>query len=138
MAEAEEIDVRTAHAMWEAGDLIIDVRLPEEYANGHIAGAVNIPLRALIHAMDDLPAGPLITVCSMGNRSRRAADQLARQGRTAFSVRGGTKQWAATGYPVVADLADRSLADRSQADRALGIGRRVAQVWSGIWHRIRI
>jgi rhodanese-related sulfurtransferase len=98
---AEEIDVTTAHAMARSGDVIVDVRLPEEYASGHVAGAVNIPLRELPVRIDELPEGPIVTVCSMGNRSPKGAHTLARFGRTAFSVRGGTKACAAAGLPVV-------------------------------------
>ncbi|AYY15124.1 rhodanese-like domain-containing protein [Actinobacteria bacterium YIM 96077] len=86
--------------MWRAGDLVIDVRLPEEYASGHIAGAINIPLRELPTRLRDLPAGQVITVCSTGIRSRRGAETVARLGRTAFTVRGGTKAWTAAGYPI--------------------------------------
>ncbi|NEE00913.1 rhodanese-like domain-containing protein [Phytoactinopolyspora halotolerans] len=88
--------------MWQAGDLMVDVRLPEEYAAGHIAGAVNIPIRDLPVRQSELPGGQIITVCSTGNRSRRAATTLAALGRTSCSLRGGTKAWAAAGHPVVA------------------------------------
>jgi rhodanese-related sulfurtransferase len=98
---AEEIEVATAHAMWQAGDVIVDVRLHEEFAGGHVAGAVNIPLRELAVRERELPAGQVITVCSTGIRSRRGAATLARAGRTSFSLRGGTKAWAAAGHPVV-------------------------------------
>ena len=40
---AERIDVVTAHEMWRAGDTVIDVRTADEYARGHIAGALNVP-----------------------------------------------------------------------------------------------
>lgn len=100
----EEVDLPTAYAMWEAGDLIVDVRTRAEYAAGHIAGAVNVPLRELTARERELPAGQVVAVCSMGYRSLRGAHALARLGRTAFSLRGGTKAWAAAGHPVVRDL----------------------------------
>lgn len=97
----EEIDVPTAHAMWQAGDLIIDVRLPEEYAAGHVAGAWNVPLRNLPARAQNLPPGQIVTVCSTGIRSLQGAEMLSRLGRAAFSVRGGTKAWASAGHPLV-------------------------------------
>ncbi|NED97666.1 rhodanese-like domain-containing protein [Phytoactinopolyspora alkaliphila] len=87
--------------MWMAGDLIVDVRSPEEFAAGHVAGAVNIPLRELAVREGELPRGQVVTVCSTGIRSLRGATALARTGRTSFSLRGGTKAWAAAGHPVV-------------------------------------
>lgn len=102
MAVAEEIDVEVAYAMWRAGDLVVDVRTQQEYAHGHIAGAVNIPLDLIPVRTAELPPGQVIAVCSLGNRSRRGADAFARAGRDAFTMRGGTKAWAAAGLPVVA------------------------------------
>lgn len=101
MAAAEEIDVEVAHAMWSAGDLVVDVRLPEEYAHGHIAGAINVPLDRIPVRAAELPPGQVIAVCSLGNRSRRGAEAFARAGRTAFSMRGGTKAWARAGWAIV-------------------------------------
>lgn len=97
--DAEDVDVPTAHGMWQAGDQFVDVRSPEEYAAGHIAGALNIPLRDLPVRQHELAPGQIVTVCSTGVRSRRGADLLVRFGRTAFSLAGGTKAWAAAGHP---------------------------------------
>ena len=101
MAMAEEIDVDVARAMWDVGDLVVDVRTPEEYAHGHIGGAINVPLDRIPVRATELPPGQVIAVCSMGNRSRRGAEAFARAGRTAFSMRGGTKEWARAGLPIV-------------------------------------
>lgn len=99
-AEFETVDVPTAEAMWRAGDLVVDVRMAEEYASGHIAGAVHVPLDRIAFQLPTLPPGQVIAVCSMGNRSRRGAETFARLGRTAFSLRGGTKAWEAAGLPI--------------------------------------
>ena len=98
---AERIDVDTAREMWRAGDTVIDVRTPDEYALGHIAGAVNVPIDTLPKGADALPAGPVITACGSGGRAGRAADLLDLAGRTAFTIAGGTKAWQAAGLPVV-------------------------------------
>ncbi|HVX47665.1 MAG TPA: rhodanese-like domain-containing protein [Mycobacteriales bacterium] len=95
---AERIEVAVAREMWAAGDLVVDVRLPEEYALGHIPGAINVPVDRL--PGHELPPGSILTVCSMGNRSWRAAQLLATAGREALSIQGGTKAWAAAGFPV--------------------------------------
>jgi rhodanese-related sulfurtransferase len=57
---------------------VIDVREPMEYAGGHIAGSLNVPLSRITQA--DLPQGPLVLVCQSGNRSARALHQLLQQG----------------------------------------------------------
>ena len=97
---AEHIEVAVARALWDAGDPIVDVRLPEEYVLGHLPGAINIPIDELPFRTGELGDGQVITVCSMGNRSWRAAEALARAGRTALSLSGGTKAWAAAGLPI--------------------------------------
>jgi rhodanese-related sulfurtransferase len=86
--------------MMRAGDTIIDVRTPAEYANGHIAGALNVPIELLAKLASGLPDGAIITACSMGGRGGRAADLLDAAGRTAFTIDGGTKAWQAAGFPI--------------------------------------
>jgi rhodanese-related sulfurtransferase len=98
---AESIDITTAYEMWCLGDPVIDVRTPEEYSLGHIAGALHVPLDALSARRAELPPGPIITACSYGRRASRAADLLTVAGRSAFSLRGGTKAWQAAGLPIV-------------------------------------
>jgi rhodanese-related sulfurtransferase len=98
---AEPIDVQTAFEMWRAGDTVIDVRSPSEYAQGHIAGALNVPIETLPLAAARLPAGPVIAACSLGRRGGRAAELLDLAGRTSFSIIGGTKAWQAAGLPVL-------------------------------------
>ena len=98
---AEVIDIETAREMWRLGDTVIDVRTPSEYASGHIAGAINIPIETLPTGADALPDGQILTACGSGGRAGRAANLLLLSGRTAFSIEGGTKAWQAAGLPVV-------------------------------------
>jgi rhodanese-related sulfurtransferase len=75
---------------------IVDVRSPEEFAAGHVDGAVNIPLDALATRAAELPRDALVvTVCGKGGgRSAQAADQLRARGLTsARSLCGGTEAW---------------------------------------------
>ena len=54
---------------------IIDVREPDEFAAGHIEGAVNIPLRAVGHSIDQLPDGkttPILVYCHSQKRATHA------------------------------------------------------------------
>jgi rhodanese-related sulfurtransferase len=100
LVAAERVDVRTAAEMWRCGDLIIDVRTPEEYATGHIAGALNVPIQSLPLAARDLPPGPVLTACSRGGRASRAADLLDLDGRSAFVIDGGTVAWEGARLPI--------------------------------------
>ncbi|HNB81858.1 MAG TPA: rhodanese-like domain-containing protein [Chitinophagaceae bacterium] len=53
---------------------IIDVRTPEEFMGGHVAGSINIPLQELESRIDEIKSypQPLLLCCASGNRSARA------------------------------------------------------------------
>ena len=61
---------------------IIDVRTPEEFAQGHFPGAVNIPLNQVAERIDELKAieKPIIAYCRSGNRSGMAVSIMKYNG----------------------------------------------------------
>ncbi len=75
--------------------LVLDVREPEEYAGGHVPGAVNLPQAELAARLDEVPRDrPLLLVCRSGARSQRAAQFLRQVGfEQVMNVRGGTEAW---------------------------------------------
>lgn len=76
--------------------VVIDVRSPEEFASGHVEGALNIPLHRLRAGVEDLePDVPVVTVCGKGGgRSDRAARLLLELGwADARPLSGGTVGW---------------------------------------------
>ena len=79
---------------------VVDVREPMEYAGGHIAGSLNVPLSRLAQA--DLPQGPLVLVCQSGNRSRQGCNQLLQSGHTdpLAELAGGIPAWQQAGLPL--------------------------------------
>ncbi|HEY9328694.1 MAG TPA: rhodanese-like domain-containing protein [Streptomyces sp.] len=84
------------------GAFVIDVREFDEYATGHVPGALSLPLPALGAALGELPADrPVHVICASGNRSAWAAEHLAGFGVDAVSVVGGTAGWARTGRPLL-------------------------------------
>lgn len=78
---------------------IVDARSADEYAAGHVPGAVNLPQAELASRLGELPRDrALLLVCQAGARSLRAAQFLAQVGFTRVTnVRGGTGAWAAAG-----------------------------------------
>lgn len=92
---------RAEYAQTDAPHLLVDVRTPEEFATGHIAGAVNISLQSLPQRMDSLPKDqPIVLYCRSGNRSNTAAQMLARAGYTQVYDLGGIIDWRAQGLPL--------------------------------------
>lgn len=75
---------------------IVDVRSPEEFAAGHVDGAINIPAAELASRAGELDGNAsIITVCNLGGaRSCGAAEQLRALGHeSATPLRGGMRGW---------------------------------------------
>jgi len=82
--------------------VLIDVRSPEEFAEQHAKGAINIPLGELNDEADlpDDREAPLITICAVGQRSLIALLVLKSIGyRNVKNVAGGLNAWVAGGLP---------------------------------------
>ena len=102
-APAEEITYRqinmdAAITMMEeeSGYIILDVRTPEEFADKHIPGAINIPNETI--GTDEIPELPdkdqlILVYCRSGNRSKQASEKLAALGYTNIVEFGGINDW---------------------------------------------
>lgn len=85
----------------QSGYLIVDVRRPDEFAEGHIPGAINVPneviqtAEAAAELTDDLPDQNqmLLIYCRTGRRSREASGKLAKLGYTGVYDFGGITTW---------------------------------------------
>jgi rhodanese-related sulfurtransferase len=90
------------------GALLLDVREPEEYACGHIPGALNLPQADLASRLAEIPRDrPVYVACKGGFRSLRAAQFLAQSGiENVLSVKGGTDAWRAAGKPLAVGETD--------------------------------
>ena len=104
---AEMIRPNQLRARQEMGEgpLVLDVRSPEEFAAGHVPGAMNIPGDELPAHLETLPRSrPIIVYCNMqhpgDSRSERATMLLRRAGLDATTMAGGFPAWREAGYPV--------------------------------------
>ncbi|MEU0077598.1 rhodanese-like domain-containing protein [Micromonospora tulbaghiae] len=99
MQEVNLTDFAAAHA---DGAVVVDVREPFEYVEGHVPGARSVPLGQLAAVAGELPRSrPVYVICASGGRSLSAAQFLTRAGIDARSVAGGTGGWARSGRAVV-------------------------------------
>ena len=85
--------------------LVIDVRGAGEYADGHVQGAVNIPLGRLGKKLASIPREqPVVTYCNMHHRGEsrgeRAATMLREHGYHARALDGGYPAWKEQSFPV--------------------------------------
>jgi len=87
----------------DSAPLVLDVRGPGEFEDGHIENAVLLPLPELTTRLDDVPRVPrMIVHCKSGYRSVCAWSVLAANGIESVDVEGGFDAWADSGAPVVA------------------------------------
>lgn len=100
-----KITADDAKALMDSGSpTIVDVRTAQEYADGHIPGAINIPVESI---GSDKPAeladadAELIVYCRTGVRSKQASDKLVELGYQHVNDMGGIVDW--TGDKVTGD-----------------------------------
>ncbi len=83
---------------------LVDVREPDEWSAGHIAGAVHIPMGDLVTRLDEVPRGQdVVVVCRSGGRSAAVTSYLVQGGWQARNMTDGMLGWNARGRPMVSD-----------------------------------
>jgi len=109
----EAVGMETLNRRVQEGEVIVlDVRPPDEYAAGHIPGAVSIPIGELEQRLQELPAGQEIVAYCRGPYclfSRQAVERLRSHGLRACRMEEGVAEWEDRGFPVAAGESSRSL-----------------------------
>lgn len=95
-----EVAPEEARRRQDAGALLVDVREPAEWREGHAAQARPIPLGQLSEKLGTLPRDrEVLFICRSGNRSARATEAARVAGLSATNVSGGTAAWVRAGLP---------------------------------------
>ncbi|MGV9848938.1 rhodanese-like domain-containing protein [Streptomyces sp. NPDC003442] len=89
-----------------ADGLLLDVREDDEWAAGHVEGALHIPMGHVVARFDELTAAAgeghrVHVMCRVGGRSAQVTQYLVAQGLDAVNVDGGMLAWDAAGRPMV-------------------------------------
>ena len=86
------------------GALVLDIRKPDEFAQGHVNGAKHLPSDQILTAGDNFKRfkdKPVVVYCDSGSLAAAAVRQLNQQGFTkAFTLRGGFSGWRAENLPI--------------------------------------
>ena len=90
------VDEAVAIMASETNYIILDVRRPDEYAEGHIPGAINVPNETI--GTSEIPELPdksqlILVYCRSGRRSKEAAGKLVSLGYTNIVEFGGILDW---------------------------------------------
>lgn len=93
-------------SLWtRRGATLLDVREPQEYAQGQVPGSLNVPLGELLGRLGEI-RGPVVTVCASGSRAALAAEVLGYGGFAEVGrLLGGIQGYARHGYPLAGRLA---------------------------------
>lgn len=100
MSEFETVEVTGV----PAGAKVLDVREDYEWVEGHVAGAVHIPMGELPERLEELdPDEDTYVICRTGGRSAQVAGWLVGQGYTALNIAGGSGAWLEAGLPLASE-----------------------------------
>ena len=86
---------QTTELVNDLGDdlVVLDVRTEAEFHDGHVKGAINIPVEELVSRIQEVPEGkPMLIICRSGRRAAHAFDILRNAGHPAENL------WYLTGY----------------------------------------
>jgi glyoxylase-like metal-dependent hydrolase (beta-lactamase superfamily II)/rhodanese-related sulfurtransferase len=85
--------------------VVVDVREPWEFRQGHVPGAILMPLGQVASRVAELdPERPVAVICASGNRSQSAAALFGQKGfKTVYNVLGGTGGWMRSRLPISRD-----------------------------------
>lgn len=100
VSTVREMSVDELAASGWTQDRLVDVRSPEEFASGHVPGALNVPLDVVLAQPGRFGAEPVQLICQSGARSATAATAVEQAGTPAVSVTGGTAAWIQSGRTV--------------------------------------
>ena len=90
---SQKIAGQEAQLLVRGGAILLDVRSPSEFAEGHIQGATNIPVDDLHTRWQEVNATqPVVVYCRSGRRSARAAQFLSERGLSVHDL-GGMAAW---------------------------------------------
>lgn len=84
--------------------VLLDVRTPDEFAQGHIEGSTLIPLQTLesnLALLSDAKNKKIIVYCHSGNRSVAASRILVQNGFKPLNMKGGITAWTEAGFDLV-------------------------------------
>jgi rhodanese-related sulfurtransferase len=105
--QCREVPIENAQALVQTADVVIDVREADEYATGHLAGAINIPRGLLEFKLSGTPALEprdlnVVLYCKTSGRAALAAVAMQSMGYLhVVSIAGGIEAWMQAGMPVV-------------------------------------
>lgn len=94
VSRSGDISGEAARDLVAKGATLVDVRTTDEFAAGHVPGAINIPVQELAERKVEIDRkAPVVLYCRSGMRSKRAADMLKEAGFGDVHNLGAMSRW---------------------------------------------
>ena len=103
-SQFSEISITEFADLFNEQVFLIDVRETDEYLDGHVPGAIHIPLNEVPNRVEEFrnpQGGATYVICKAGGRSESACDYLAQTSLHVINIAGGTMGWIMQGHDVV-------------------------------------
>ena len=106
-----QMSVEDYVALPEGSVVLLDVREPEEWEDGHALEAVHVPMNSVPSTLAHAP-GPItpdtrvVVTCKAGGRSAQVTAWLVQQGYDAVNLEGGMLAWATAHRPMVSETGE--------------------------------
>lgn len=118
-----QVNARAARSLLDAGAVLLDVREPDEWQEGHAPDAIFVSMGEVQARRSELPRDKrVVVVCRSGGRSAAVTDALRAQGHDAVNLTGGMCAWTAAGLPVVRETGIATLDPGDAHRQALAQG----------------
>jgi DMSO/TMAO reductase YedYZ molybdopterin-dependent catalytic subunit/rhodanese-related sulfurtransferase/glyoxylase-like metal-dependent hydrolase (beta-lactamase superfamily II) len=118
-----QVSARVASTLIDMGAVLLDVREPDEWAEGRVPGALFVPMGDVQARLGELPADRrIVVVCRSGGRSRAITEALRAHGYDAVNLTGGMCAWTAAGLAVETEPAVSTLDPDQDGQQALELG----------------
>ncbi len=133
---AAPISPAELQALLTQGCTLVDVREGVEHAEGHLAGAISIPLGEIQQRVGEIDRSqPVVVMCRGGMRGAKAAAELEVLGLAGSrNLEGGLLAWQAAGLPVTGAKRRGSLPLMQQVQVVIGCGVLVGVILSRLVH----
>jgi hydroxyacylglutathione hydrolase len=112
ISQFETMDIATFYKRWSQHErlMVVDVRRPDEWVQGHIPDAKHIHLGELPQRIHELPKDQtIVTICHSGYRAGIAASMIAATGREVIAVCGGMGDWQRLAMPSITGMDDANI-----------------------------
>lgn len=103
-SQFSEISVSDFAELFNDEIFLIDVRETDEYLDGHVPGAIHIPLNEVPNRVEEFrnpQGGVTYVICKAGGRSASACEYLSQKSLNVINIAGGTMGWLMQGHDVV-------------------------------------